>query len=81
MFFKCKVCLEKDKRLKDAQNEIQFLRSLLRSPELLASDIEMNKMLEGANSQIIDIRVPSEDENKENLTIEREAVQILTGNY
>jgi hypothetical protein len=79
--FSCKRCLEKDKRIEDLKQDITFLRSMLSPNFSNALNLEANKILEGAGLPIIEMSEPSEPKTKENVSLQREAISILTGNY
>lgn len=78
MFWKCKICVEKDKQISDLKDQIQFLRKL--SVPSITQDmqnLEMNKILDGAALPVIDMQ----QESPEDIAADREATRILTGNY
>jgi hypothetical protein len=86
--FKCKVCLEKDKRIADLKSQIDFYKTMLRPGEnLSAVHLEANKILEGANEPIYDMPVieieqsDSKDVRTERRVIEQEFNTIISGNY
>lgn len=80
-FFRCRVCEEKDLRIRDLQEQISLLREMVppqtradRIPVLLA---EADGVLSGRDAPID----PTADQLKELERIESEANRILSGTY
>lgn len=93
MFGKCKVCVEKDKRISNLESEIVFLRTLIRPDrpkhtlENEAQSVEADAVLGGHSTQIIideksqyvNSYLPRLSKEDEAAAIEREA--LLNGSY
>ena len=77
MFFKCKVCAEKDARIQDLRSEISNLRKLV-LPSGPANNFPMVNLEANAvlNPQSEAIEVSLTD-----LEVESEATRLLVGNY
>lgn len=80
--FKCKVCPEKDQRVKDLKEEIRHLRSQLNFASTANyTNIEANSILSGSQ-QVIDVTVePTPDEIRALKEANDEANSILFGTY
>lgn len=80
--FNCKVCLEKDKRLQDANTQIVYLQRLVdhltNRTYPKAVDLEADKILNGANTFVSDM---DKEEVKELNAVEQQAYKMLTGQY
>lgn len=82
MFWNCKVCLEKDKRIVDLKSQIAHLQELVKQytntayPK--AVEIEANQILSGANTFVESL---GHEEQKQLSAVERQAIELLTGNY
>lgn len=74
--FKCKVCLEKDKRITELQEQVTYLREMTNPGRLT---VTLPRVHEEANRVLsnVDMPVPTEMD----LSIEEEATRILTGNF
>lgn len=84
MFGPCKVCAEKDKRVVSLENEIAFLRTLVRptinNDKLSVVEYEADGVVGGATDQIeIQTYQHASAEEDEAILAERNA--ILSGNY
>lgn len=90
--FKCKACVEKDKRISASEAEIAFLRTLVRPPvpvnarSTMPEQLEADAIMSGASEQIIiDEKsrffhpLPKLTAEEENAALERDL--ILSGNY
>ena len=82
--FKCKVCLEKDKRIIDlkAQNHelMSMVKKLTLPAQFATSNIEANAIMDGTQDQLMVVEDNSESE-AERLEIAREAHAMLTASY
>lgn len=83
MFFKCKVCEEKDKRISELKDNIKYLQNMLNPQASNMVNVEANKMLDGSSLPVVEVELSSssEDKIKEDEKILREANAILTGEY
>lgn len=81
MFFKCKVCAEKDQRIAELKKHIAFLEYYIQPTrsDPLPYAMEAQKILDGGMSPIIDINLPSNDYIKELQRIKKEEGQMLSG--
>lgn len=81
MFFKCRVCLEKDKRITELKEHMIYLKALMptTSADPLPYALEAQKILDGSMSEIIDITPPSKDKLKEMNYIKLEESKMLSG--
>lgn len=82
MFFKCRVCTEKDLRIEELKAQAAFLKSLIpqTTPDILPLNLEAQKILEGSLSHVVDLEtLPSSDKLKELQRIQTEAAKILSG--
>lgn len=81
-FWKCAVCAEKDSRIADLKEQLAHQNAMLKaqvSPQYASAvTIEANRALEGGGTEQIDV---SEDQKKHFSAVERQAIEILTGNY
>lgn len=81
--FKCKVCLEKDKRISDLKEMLNHQNKTLTgmiSPTYgQALTKEVNLALDGAGTE--QLEMPSPEELKEISEIELQQIQMLSGNY
>lgn len=72
--FRCKVCAEKDERIKDLQKQVEAFRSLVLAPQLSPysemSLREANIVLDGGD-ELLEVPNPTD----------REMAALLTGNY
>jgi len=82
MLFTCKVCAEKDERIEDLKNQIQFLRAMLAPREdvsVSAQQLEADAVL-SAQQHIVNIPLTQEqliqaEEER------RERDRLLSGTY
>lgn len=72
--FACKVCLEKDKRIKDLHDEVLYLRKLS-NPEI---NVSIPEVVREAN-QIMSADTHHDDPQL--MDIQSEAIRLLSGNY
>jgi hypothetical protein len=75
--FRCKVCAEKDARIKDLQQELNFLRVLTRPTYVSEIDQQMNKALEGAGMPMIELPASP----PEAASVEQEFNAIVSGSF
>ncbi len=81
MIFKCRVCEEKDKRIADLAEQVEFLRRLALPPRpdsasLPLVELEANAILNGSSDPIlVDPTSQSQEE------IDSEAARLLSGQY
>lgn len=75
--FKCKVCIEKDSRIKDLKENIQFLQNEI-SPrqQIPLINLEANNILNGAG-----LEEPSPEEIEQLKREKEERDALLSGNY
>lgn len=85
MFFKCKVCEEKDRRIADLKEMLEKQTSLVNSltnPTYNnAVTSELNTILDGASRTAVEIPVVTEERKREMSAVERQAIEMLTGLY
>ena len=78
--FQCQVCLEKDKRIAEMQDQISYLRELANPGKLTvqipAVHAEMDAVLSGRDAPIEVQQISEEAE-----ALDSEAMRILTGNF
>lgn len=79
--FKCKCCAEKDSRIADLKDQIQYFKAQLHpEPKLrtyqLAEDINQDMVLDGGGQTEVDLKA----EEDENTRIQRESDFIFSGN-
>ncbi len=83
--FKCKVCLEKDNRIKDLYSQIEFLKRMVSPSDYALPTIntEMNYTLDGAGREeiIMPEKEYTEDELKQYAADRAEEQAILSGTY
>lgn len=91
--FKCRVCVEKDKRVSTLESEISFLRAIVHPPvpnhslENEAQLIEADAVIGGHSTQIqiseksqfLDSYLPRLSKEEQDAAIERDA--LLNGSY
>lgn len=86
MFFSCKVCAEKDKRIEELHAQVKFLKSMLSSPsnpgDVTAYALEADGIL-SAQQHILDVEIPDSEQfvsrEADNELSERD--KLLSGNY
>lgn len=81
MFFKCKVCNEKDQRIAELKERIAFLEYYIQPTKAdpLPYAIEAQKILEGSMAPVIDLSKPSKDKLDEMRKIKMEEEKMLSG--
>lgn len=80
MFFRCRVCEEKNKRLADLQSQLDTLRELLLprgTEELPRIALEADAVLTPSN----DSPILSDDEYQSMEQVQSEATRLFAGNY
>lgn len=75
--FKCKVCVEKEKRIADLKDEIRTLRRAFMSTARDTSTMEANAILSAENMVL---NIPTDDA-EEAANVENEAASLLTAGY
>lgn len=82
MFFKCRVCEEKDKRIADLKAQLlqqtNLLQSVISPQYSKAVELEANRALEGLGTPQVDL---NEDQKEQISAVERQALELLTGQY
>lgn len=78
--FKCKACPEKDARIHELKQQIEFLKKLAYPQSTIAPliDLEANKVLDGAGVEQV---ILNDEAVKANEALEKEFMSIITGNY
>lgn len=81
--FKCKSCPCKDAHIADLQKTIEFLkRQLQPSPNLPSVNLEANYVMDGANSEQIEVfEEVSAEKAREMEKVSSEETAILMGEY
>lgn len=82
MFGNCKICAEKDKRLADAHEQIQYLRKVLNPPAPQYQvphqvDLQEGMLLDGGGKEETDPQV----EPSESPEVLAERAAMLSGTY
>ena len=81
MFGPCKICIEKEKRIAELKEEVEFLRAmLLPNSNGKIVNLEANNILSGSQA-MIDIPEYGNDKIREQEEINREAERIMNGTY
>jgi len=81
MFGPCKICIEKEKRIEELKEEVEFLRAmLLPNSNGKIVNLEANNILSGSQA-MIDIPEYGNDKIREQEEINREAERIMNGTY
>lgn len=79
--FKCKVCLEKDSRITELKEQIQYFKSALHPPPVVHKyELEEDVVMNGGGQQVIS-QEDLDKEAEENIKIQREADGIFMGTY
>ncbi len=79
--FKCKCCPEKELRIAELKEQIQYFKNLLNPPPRINKyEMEETIVMNGGGDQVA---TPEdlEAEYQENLKIQDESDQILSGNF
>lgn len=75
--FKCKVCIEKEKRIDELKTQITYFKSVLNPPPRVQHyELEQDVVLNGGGQEEVD----TEAERLENERIRREQDLIFSGN-
>lgn len=79
--FRCKVCAEKDQRIVELKEQIQYFKAILNPPERINKyQLEEVAVLNGGGQQLVDEETIKQ-EQANNLKTAREADGIFMGNY
>lgn len=79
--FKCKVCLEKEKRIDEFKEQIAYLKSLLAPTQPVTKyELESDNLMNGGGAETI-ASEHSEEEAAKELEIQIEHDRILAGTY
>lgn len=77
--FKCKICIEKDKRIEDLKEQILNLRLTLNPPPRINKyELEETVVMNGGGQQVV-TQEDLEAEERENEKIQRESDFIFSG--
>jgi len=77
--FGCKICKEKDERIKDLKEHLALFLNPRPTPKVYHDELESDNILNGAGAETI-VVIDEEAERQENARIQREQDILFSGN-